>query len=401
MRWLPIVLVACSPSTAVAPAPVTDASTDVLQVDASQPTACDLATTAKVETALSIKTGRYAPGQALLAGDHVLLAGGYDFTTGATITAEDIQPLSGSTALVQTKLRSARNFPASVTFADGSTLFAGGFNPSLGSVAVSDVYAGGAFVAAQNMTIGREAHVATLLGDGRALVSGGLQANGFKFHQTAEIYDPNSKAFTPTTNNLTIPRAFHAAAWFDSSQVVVLVGGASGPSSETATSEMFDPKSGMFTAIASTLPHASKALAAARLPDGRLLIAGGANGTDKTLADATLYDAKTNALTPTAPMTTRRMAFTLTTLADGRVLAVGGWSDTESPSQSTASLEVYDPKTSAWTKLDAKLSVSRLDHVAVLMSDCRVAILGGQSVATPASPIAPLEVELITVPTKH
>ncbi|PMW45198.1 hypothetical protein C1X41_32755, partial [Pseudomonas sp. GW460-11-11-14-LB11] len=82
-------------------------------------------------------------------------------------------------------------------------------------------------------------------------------------------------------------------------------------------------------------------------------------------------------------------------------LAVGGWSDTEIPSQSTPTLEVYDPKADTWTKLDAKLAAGRHDHVAVLMSDCRVAILGGQTVATPAAPVAPLEVELITVPTKR
>jgi len=37
----------------------------------------------------------------------------------------------------------------------------------------------------------------------------------------------------------------------------------------------------------------------------------------------------------------------------------------------------------------------------VLMSDCRVAILGGQTVATPAAAVAPVDVELITVPTKR
>jgi hypothetical protein len=367
---------------------------------ATGPSLCDLAAAAKVETTLSISAGRYAPGAVVTTPGNVLLAGGYDFTSGATATSEIVDP-GAATTTPSGKLKVARNFLATAPLQDGSFLFTGGFDPSLGSVANIEIYSGGAFTNPTQMIIAREAHTATALGDGRVLVAGGLQAMGFSFHQTAELFDPTAKTFKKTAGDMSNARAFHVAAWIDSQAKVVLVGGADGSSSETLTAETFDPTSGTFTALPTTLAHPAKALAGALLADKRLLVAGGANETDKTLADSHIYDPAAGALAPVAPMNVRRMAFTLTTLADGRVLAVGGWSDTETPSSSTGQLEVYDPKADKWTLLPIKLKVPRHDHVAVLLPDCRVAIMAGQSVMTPAAAVAPKEVELVTVPTQH
>ncbi len=388
------VLVACACNN---DSPVgNDAAADVAAEP--PPSLCDLASVASVDTALSISTGRYAPGVAVTAPGDVLLAGGYDFATGATATSEIVDGAGGATTALA-KLKVARNFLAAAPLPGGSFLFAGGFDPSSGSVATVDVYSAGAFTSPTQMTTGREAHTATALPDGRVLVAGGLQAAGFTFHQTAELFDPNTVSFTKTAGTMTVARAYHVAAWIDSQSKVVLVAGANGPSSETATAELFDPSSNAFTALGTSLTHASKAPAASLLNDARLLVAGGANETDKTLSDAHVYDPTSSTLTPVASMNVRRMAFSLTKLADGRVLAVGGWSDTEVPSSSTATLEVYDPKANTWTLLPVKLAVPRHDHVAVLLPDCRVAVMAGQSVMPSVNPIAPRVVELVTVPT--
>jgi N-acetylneuraminic acid mutarotase len=293
-----------------------------------------------------------------------------------------------------------RNFIAAAPLPGGSFVFTGGFDPAVGSVTNADIYAAGAFTSPAQMTTGREAHTATALGDGRVLVAGGLQSAGFTFHQTAEIFDPTAVTFTETAGNMISPRAYHVAAWIDSQANVLLVAGANGPTSEVATAELFDPSSGTFAAIATSLAHPAKALAGVLLDDARLLVAGGSNQTDNTLSDAHVYDPKAGAITPVAPMNVRRMAFSLTKLADGRVLAVGGWSDTEMPSSSTGQLEVYDPIANTWTLLAVKLAVPRHDHVAVLLPDCRVAIMGGQSVMPSVPPVAPTAVELVTVPTQ-
>lgn len=397
MRRLALVLLAaCSPSSDATDGGADDA---VVEPEVAAPTACNLATEASIETELSISTGRYAPGAAQLEPGSVFLAGGYDFTTSATATSETVDAV-GVTTTPGPKLHLARNFPATALLGDGTWLVAGGFNPSSGSVANAETYDGTTFNVVKGMSHGREAHTATALPDGTALVVGGLQAAGFVFDATAETFDPQAGAFSKTAGDMADKHAFHVAELVDGPRVVVFAG-ADGPSSETASIEAYDPVSRTFSTLSATLAHPTKALAGAKLADGKVLVAGGSNETDKTLSDAAIFDPQTNTITPAAPMNVRRMAFTLTTLADGRVLAVGGWSDTESPSASTATLEVYDPATNAWTLLAPKLARARHDHVAFLLPDCRVAILAGQSVLPNASPVAPREVELVTVPTKR
>jgi hypothetical protein len=95
------------------------------------------------------------------------------------------------------------------------------------------------------------------------------------------------------------------------------------------------------------------------------------------------------------------MAHTLTMLSDGRVLAVGGWSDSTSPQASAASLEVYDPRTGTWELLPVRLARPRHDHVALLLPDCRVLIAGGQQVTNGVPAVAPREVEVLTIPRRR
>jgi hypothetical protein len=61
------------------------------------------------------------------------------------------------------------------------------------------------------------------------------------------------------------------------------------------------------------------------LPDGRVLVAGGAFTDGR--ASAELYDPVTGTWTPTGSMTTGRLAFAATLLPDGRVLVAGGGGD--------------------------------------------------------------------------
>lgn len=73
------------------------------------------------------------------------------------------------------------------------------------------------------------------------------------------------------------------------------------------------------------------------LSDGRVLTAGGWNGT--ALASAELYDRATGTFSPTGSMTATRAAHTATLLSDGRVLSAGGMYG----SSSFASAELHEP----------------------------------------------------------
>lgn len=76
----------------------------------------------------------------------------------------------------------------------------------------------------------------------------------------------------------------------------------------------------------------------------------------------------------TNPMNTARAAHTLTVLADGRVLAVGG----TVVSGVDARAEVYNPATGQWTETGPPL-LERIYHTATLLNDGRVMIVGGMS----------------------
>jgi hypothetical protein len=384
---------------AVDGAAVDGALEDAALPDAQVVTPCEQATEAVIETVGTLGTGRYSPAGAVLADGRVLIAGGYDFSAGIQAGAELFDPVAG--ALEPTgSLTFGRNFAAPAVLADQRVLVIGGFLPAVGSTDTAELYdpALGTFgMVPERMQVGREAHTATVLPDGRVLVTGGLQALGFVFHASAELYDPLAGGFVSTGGALAAPRAFHAAVWIESLGSVLLVGGDSGQG-HLATAERYELASDAFVPTANDLTHAAGAPAMALLDDGTVLVTGGANADDGTLDDAHIYDPVSDSFTPVAPMAVRRMAHQVVRLVDGRVLAVGGWSDSSDPSASTPVLEVYDPASSTWETLAVELARPRHDHRLFLLDDCRVLIAGGQQVTGGGAPVAPREVEILTVP---
>jgi len=123
--------------------------------------------------------------------------------------------------------------------------------------------------------------------------------------------------------------------------------------------------------------------AAALLPDGSVLIAGGDPSLDQSMpvpATAEVWSsASGGTFTATGPMNVPRQVFTLTTLPDGQVLAVGGAPDLPSGAGS-ATAELYDPGTNQWT-LTGSMPGGRVGQTATLLPDCRVLIVGDASTA--------------------
>ena len=113
---------------------------------------------------------------------------------------------------------------------------------------------------------------------------------------------------------------------------------------------------------------------ATRLANGKVLIAGGSNGT-VALASAELFDPATGAFTATGSMGLARAFHSATLLNDGTVLVVGGGSDFESGT--LASAERYDPGTGLFTPTGGLVGNTRQMHGAVLLNDGRVLVAGG------------------------
>ena len=87
----------------------------------------------------------------------------------------------------------------------------------------------------------------------------------------------------------------------------------------------------------------------------------------KTVLEA--FDAGANTWTRLASLHGLRSGHTATLLADGRVLVAGG----EDGTAVLASAEIYDPGTNSWTEV-APMGRARLNHAASLLPDGSVLV---------------------------
>ncbi|CAF4283454.1 unnamed protein product [Adineta steineri] len=73
------------------------------------------------------------------------------------------------------------------------------------------------------MNVGRQYHTASILGNGKALVTGGTNGNSLN---SAEIYDPIAGIWV-ITENMTVGRQYHTASVLENGKVL-LTGGTNG-----------------------------------------------------------------------------------------------------------------------------------------------------------------------------
>lgn len=112
---------------------------------------------------------------------------------------------------------------------------------------------------------------------------------------------------------------------------------------------------------------------ATSLADGRVLLVGGSQAVDDFLTGVDIVDPATGQTSPAAPLNRPRQAHTATLLQDGRVLVVGGYA---LPWQWLNDAEVYDPIQDVWTEVPP-LHPHGVTHSATVMQDGRVLVVGG------------------------
>src|SRR5207302_1098962 len=133
----------------------------------------------------------------------------------------------------------------------------------------------------------RAQHTATLLPNGKVLVTGGT--NNCCVFASAELYDPAAGSWT-ATGSLATARDHHTATLLPDGKVLV-AGGYGGDGAYLASAELYDPASGTWAATGS-LANKRYVHTATLLPNGKVLVAGGHDGNGH-LASAELYEPAT------------------------------------------------------------------------------------------------------------
>jgi N-acetylneuraminic acid mutarotase len=188
-------------------------------------------------------------------------------------------------------------------------------------------------------------------------------------HETHELVVTTGQ-FTVTANNATGDRSYGSTAVKLLNGKVLIFG--SGYNYNT-TVDLFDPTTNTFTTTGS-LRRARSNAPGVLLNNGRVLVAGGFNGTT-SMAATELYDPNTGQFTDSGFMNLERRNHALVKLHDGRVMVFGGFTN-NSANNYTSTTEIYDPVTGVWT-IGPSMNSARSELVAVLLHDNRILIAGG------------------------
>jgi len=297
----------------------------------------------------------------------VLIVGG--LSNGATRSAELFDPAARRFSATGS-LGVARAAHTATLLPDGRVLIAGGFNGSwLSSTEIYDPRSG-LFSPGPPMTEARSDHLAVTLADGRVLLVGGT-STGYTFLASAELFDPIRLNFSPT-GSMSVARESHVGVLLPNGNVLV-AGGHAGRQSAIrlyATAELYDPEHGSFRMTGSMTRQRHKH-AGGLLADGRVLITGGADERDDRgqYRDAEVYDPQAERFAAIGEMRRARYKHqgTMALLPDGRVLIAGGAGDPE----------VFDPAALSFRLVASSNTLAGNFSTATPLSSGEVLIAGG------------------------
>ncbi len=313
----------------------------------------------------SMTTVRYRHTATLLKDGTVLLAGAPGLNT-----AEKYDPGTGKFTAITGKMSIDRDGHTATLLNTGKVLITGGTdvynnNAALTTADLFDPSTGMFTAISSQMSVARTGHNATLLADGKVLITGGNTL-------VAEIFDPVTSIFTPTTGKMVTARTEDTATLLPNGKVLITGGLAA--NGALATTELYDPTAQTFSATGSMAVvrnfHTATLLTTG--PNaGKVLVAGG----NSKNAVAELYDPAIGSFSTTGTMLSTRQRHTATLLSDGTVLVAGG-SEFDSNVDILAAAELFDPNTGTFAGTGGLLT-PRIVHTATLLKDGTVLVTGG------------------------
>ena len=308
---------------------------------------------------------RDGPGAALLPDGRVLVVGGYQSSGDNYLNSTEIYNPSTNSFSPGPTLPAKLYAPQVASLSDGRVLIAGGYDGDLGNdVATARIFnpQTGTFSPVGDMVQPLELGGAARLSDGRIMIVGGYSNTDSV--NTTEFFNPSTNTFSAGPA-LPISTYGSGVAAISGGRVLIAGGYDShGLGTYLSGAFVFNPSTGAFTP-AGGLPGNTYGPAAASLPGGRALVAGGYddNTTTNYLTRARIFDPSSNSFSATGlanelpPPPREEMA--AAELKDGRVLIVGGWDGSDGVT--TASL-LSVPSNSFKAKLNGRKVVFKVSN---------------------------------------
>lgn len=303
----------------------------------------------------------------------VLVLGGYLTTGLVTNTVELYDPATPAWTPAP-PMAQARQAPSAVVLGDGRVLVAGGY--ASGSLASAELYdpVMNTWSAAASMGSKRLWTPATLLTDGRVLIAGGhtggpLPGTPITVLQSAEVYNPTSNSWAPTPTMASARGGLTATRLANGK---VLVAGGSNGTFVLMTAQVYDPAANSWASTGAPA-EAHEWATANLLPNGRVLLAGGWDGAAASSV-AELYDPASNAWTGTGALVGARWSHASAVLYDGRILVASGSATNDAPLGTGA---VYDPGTAQWAATPALQFAHGGGSTATALPSSKVLLAGG------------------------
>ncbi len=257
-----------------------------------------------------------------------------------------------------------REHPAATVLPDGRVLVTGGANSSNDPQKTTEIYdsATDTWTVGPKLKVWRWKHTQTLLADGRVLIVGGT--DDLSQLTKVSVYDPETNEITAVAE-LAEGRSNHAAVLLDDGRVLVAGGGKREIEDALSSAEIYDPATDTWT-FAGRLSEPRLFPVYTKLSDGKVMLVGGKG----KLTGADIFDPSNDTWSTTCPMSTARSDFAGSTLADGRVLVSGGEGNLDST-------EIYNPWTGEWSP-GPRMNLPRNRHRQTTLPNGRVLITGGQ-----------------------
>ncbi len=341
-------------------------------------------------TAGPLGTARVYHTSVLLPNGLILVIGGQTGPNTVTDTTEYYDPQAKKT-IPGPKMASARMKHAALLLPNNKVLVVGGQsdvagNTSLDSMELYDASTM-SFTPAPRMSEPRSGPSLALFKEGaitKVLISGGI--NKGISSRTAELYTVDSNTLAPVTAPMVEDR-FDASAVTLSSGNVLIQGGysmiASGP--KPASSEIYDPKTKLFTPTPSVVTRAESTLIAI---GSDTYTFGGTDGI-RTLDSAEKFDGKTWSVAP-ANLATSRRGHTVSAVGS-KIFIAGGFqvapirSSSTAPMTSGSTAGVGSASFAALSSTEfygagqgAPLKSGRAHHTTTALPNGQVVVIGGE-----------------------